>query len=48
MKGSIDGIKCMFIDLLTGREGWKEKKGMGEERIQKNRGKKRERTRGSQ
>lgn len=24
MKGSIDGIKCMFIDLLTVREWWGE------------------------
>lgn len=31
MKGSIDSIKCMFIDLLAGRERWGESKwGVGE------------------
>lgn len=34
MKESIDGIKCMFIDLLTGgrvmgRERWNEREGEG-------------------
>lgn len=29
MKGSIDSIKCVFIDLLTGREWWGEERGRG-------------------